>query len=281
MLATLGLKMWACKFMRRSALAMIMLYWMLSGHAAFAVERVWPGLAQETISTFTSGLEYIQGDYGTGDDTELWRIPLIYTVRQGPWAVTAASSLLSAESSGDIVIDDKMASKRSVSTGTQSASGIGDVWLSGSYYFATQPDHSYRVTALLKLGTASESDGLGTGETDYALEGAASRRIDQFTLSFMLGYEINGDSPLYDYDDYLYGSVGLSTPLPNKRRVGASVYLAESAAAGGEAPVEVTGYYRQPVARVGRASELYLYVTLGLSDGSPDSALGALLQFRL
>lgn len=254
----------------------------VSLNSAFALERTRLGLVNEAESSLMTGVEYKTGDYGTPDTTRVWTIPLNYSYRRGQYGLFASVSYLSAESTGDeIIVDSKMTKKNTQQTATtgSSASGLGDIVVAGSYYFPAnyRKAFSYRASGILKLGTADESEGLGTGETDVAIEGGAVKELDEYKLAFTFGYEINGDSRVYEYNDVFYGSVGLTRQLMRKRQVGGTLYLSEAVTPGGDAPLEISGFYRHPLSQL---QDLYLYAGAGLSDASPDFMLGGLIQFH-
>ena len=254
----------------------------VSFQSAHALERTRLGLVQADEFSLLTGLEYEQGDYGTPDTTTLWRIPINLSYRKDNFSLFASLPLLYASSDGTIVVNPKMSMPKKqpppTTTGGQTASGIGDILLSGSYYF--MPDYrqeiTYRITGSLKLGTADESKGLGTGENDFFFEGGAVKNIDEYILSATLGYEISGDSPVFEYNDVFYGNLGLTRQLARQKQIGGSLYFSQALTDVASAPLELSIFYRQPVAK---KQDLYLYFTKGLSSGSPDFATGGIVQF--
>jgi hypothetical protein len=278
--------------MRIGIPALAMLMSPLVFNSAGALERTRLGLDEQDESSLSTGLEYERGDYGTPDSTDVWRIPIDYTWRHGDFSLFAELPLLYANSDGQIVVGNKTSHRRggpmtgpmsgSTTTSTgESASGIGDIRLAGTYRFPAdyRRDLVYRVTGIVKFGTASSSDGLGTGEDDFALEGGAVKHLDEYILSATFGYEFNGDSNTYDYNDVLYGSVGGTKWLSGNRQAGMTLSASEAVTPGGDEPVAITGFYRQPVS--GRARYLSFYASKGLTDGSPDIMLGLQVLFSL
>jgi len=265
-------------------------------NSAAALERTRLGLVEQDESTLSTGLEYEQGDYGTPYTTSVWRLPFNYNWRHGDFSFFASLPLLYAESDGLITVSNKTSHRHGgpmsgsmpgsmpgstiASTG-ETASGIGDIRLAGSYFFPADYRNElvYRVTGIVKFGTASSSEGLGTGENDFALEGGAVKYIDEYIVSATLGYEINGDSDIYNYNDVFYGGVGVTKLLSGNRQAGVTLSASEAVTPVGEKPLLVTGFYRQPVS--GRARYLSFFAGTGLSDGSPDIILGMDILFGL
>ena len=248
---------------------------------ATALERDRLGLVKEGELSLITGAEYREGDYGTPDSTSLLRIPFSVTYRKTNFSLFASIPLLFASSDGDIIINSKTSMPKMTApsgSGKNTEAGIGDTLLSASYYLT--PDYrqetEYRLTAIYKLATADEDKGLGTGEDDYAFEAGIAKNIDEYILSGTLGYEINGDSPDYTYNDVLYGTAGLTKQLPGYTQIGSYLTVSQALTDTTDAPLELSLFYSQPVAK---ARNLYLYVSKGFSDGSPDFALGGNIQF--
>lgn len=252
--------------------------------SAVALERTRLGLVQENEFSFLTGLDYQEGDYGTPYTTTVWSIPFNLSYRKENYSFFASLPLLYAHSDGTINVSSKTTMRKknappaTTTSGAQSASGIGDIVISGSYYF--MPDYrneiTYRVTGTIKFGTADESDGLGTGENDFFLEGGAVKNIDEYILSGTLGYEVSGDSPVYEYNDVFYGNLGLTKQLAKNHRMGASLYFSQALTDNTSAPLDLSFFYSFPVAK---SRDIYLYISKGLSDGSPDIAAGGSIQF--
>jgi len=119
-----------------------------------------------------SSLTYDEGDYGTGTATHTiympvtisrnfdharldWTIPFVY--KSG----SAAVSFLNGHPI-----------RTGYNSGSQSASGLGDLLLKGSYYFSEQVEDQPLNTALVaqeEFPTADDKNGLGTGEFDEML----------------------------------------------------------------------------------------------------------------
>lgn len=265
----------------------IVILFVLSGlfQTAIALERTRLGLVEEGEVSLLTGLDYQQGDYGTSDSTSLWRVPISISYRKTNFSLFASMPLLLAQSDGDIIITNKT-SMNKMNTGSSSSrasqktvSGIGDIVLSGSYYFMPnfRNEITYRLTAALKLGTADENKGLGTGENDFSLEGGIVKNIDEYILSGTLGYEFNGDSAVFDYNNVFYGTLGLTKLLAMNKQIGSYLYFSQALSDAADAPLELSLFYSQPVSQT---RDIYFYLSKGLSDGSPDFSVGGNIQFK-
>ncbi len=254
--------------------------------SATALERTRLGLVKEGEFSLTTGLNYQQGDYGTPDSTSLWRVPISMTYRKTNFSLFASVPLLYATSEGDIIVTNKTSTHKkhtstsppSVISEQQTESGIGDIVLSSSYFFTSdfRNEISYRLTGIITLGTADETKGLGTGENDFALEGGAKKNIDEYILSGTIGYEISGDSPSFDYNNVFYGALGLTRQLAMDKQIGSSLFFSQAYSDNREAPLSLSVFYSQPVAKT---RYIYLFLSKGLSDGSLDFSAGGTIQF--
>lgn len=263
--------------LKKSLSIFMLLVWINPLQFANAVERDRPILLTAGELSFLTGLEYQQADYGTTDSTDLWRIPLGLGYRLNNFSLFASMPLLHAGSDGNILATHKT-SRAFMHSGRNSVSGIGDITLSGTFYFTpdTRNSASYSFTGGVKFGTADTGKGLGTGEDDFFIEVGADKNMDNYALSAMLGHEISGDTTDFNYDDVLYGTVGLAKWTTMSSLLGSYLYYSQSQVSGLEAPLELNVFYSQFIAR---NRSIYYFIAKGLSDGSPDFSLGGNIQF--
>jgi len=270
------------RVIKRVIKTVVLLVSLGSMQTAMALERARLGLIDEGEFSFLTGLEYEEGAYGTADSTSLWRVPLNISFRKKNIGLFASVPLLLATSDGDIITSNKTSMRRSDTTASQkraqTVTGIGDILLSASYYLT--PDYrnetTYRMTATLKLGTADEAKGLGTGENDLFIEGGFLKNIDEYILSGTLGYEISGDSSLFLYNNVFYVTAGLSKRLEMNSQIGTYLYFSQSITDNSDSPLELSVFYTQPVAK---NRSIYLFFSKGFSDASPDFSIGGTIQF--
>lgn len=263
--------------LKKSLSIFMLLVWINPLQFAHAVERDRPVLLTAGELSFLTGLEYQQADYGTTDSTDLWRIPLGLGYRIESFSFFASMPLQFAGSDGSIIVTHET-SRNFMRAGQNSVSGIGDLTLSGTFYFTPDARNSasYRLTGGVKFGTADADKGLGTGEDDFFIELGANKNIDSYMLSAMLGHEINGDTTDFNYDDVLYGTVGLAKWTKMNSQLGSYLYYSQSQVSGLKAPLELNVFYSQFIAK---NRSVYYFASKGLSDGSPDFSLGGNIQF--
>lgn len=237
-----------------------------------------PALAQsagdDTSFTITSGVDYSQGDYGTGTDTDILVAPVSARLSTGNLRLSASLPYLRIEGAGivggdggPIVVDPNSPST--------TRSGLGDLTL-GVNYGIPEEDAGFGLDfgARVKLPTAET--GLGTGKTDVSFSGELSRTFGTVTPFVQAGYRIMGDPDTVNLENVWFGSIGASAA------VGRSVLLAsydyrQSTTALVEDSQEVFGAFSAPVSD---RLNLTFYGSAGLSDGAPDYGVGAMVTLR-
>jgi len=155
-------------------------------------------------------------------------------------------------------------------TGSQSRteSGAGDIILRGGAVFIPEGPTGFSLngTLALKLPTADETRGLGTGETDYGAFLGLHQWIGNVKLSLTGGYIKIGDPAAINYNDiYLYG-VGISRVFGGTN-IAASLDNRRAMVPGAQNPQEVSvGFFH--VLNVDYAIRGSAFK--GLNNGGPD-----------
>lgn len=244
----------------------------------YALERYKRGETVDSGISYTIGLEYEQGDYGTGDTTDVWRIPFGADYRNGQFLAGLYIPYLMVEGEGNITIST-VRMRTIVRSSSSDESGIGDLRLYAGYLFPAKaiPDATYHAIGYIKVPTADEDKGLGTGEYDYALEGGMLFKYQRAYIYTNLGYELTGDTASIDYDNVFYASVSATFPQENRHQLGVELAFAQAATPGYDDALELTGFMNVPLEK---KRSLYLYVMLGLTDGSPDVGVGGDYRFE-
>ena len=201
---------------------------------------------------------YKKGDFDTPTKSELYYIAptLGYVTPRYDVSVTAPYLYMSNKTGG----------------ATTSESGIGDVILRGGMVFVPEGDEGFSFDGALavKLPTADENKGLGTGETDYGAFLSVHQRFDKTKLSFLAGYIKVGDPPLVNYNDiYLYG-VGIAR-IFGSTELYASYEGRRAMVPGAKNPQEINvGFFHVLNANYAIKGNTFA----GLNKGGPDFGLG-------
>ncbi len=223
------------------------------------------------------GAEYTSGDYGGSAQVNQWYVPLMLGYDTRRWGLRLSIPYTRLDAPADTTLISQGPGGSAVIPGSgarETTSGLDDIRASATLYDVYRaPARGLFVdlTGRVKLGTADESSGLGSGENDYALEASAYQRLGHATGVATLGYEINGDPPGLELEDVWYGTLGASFPWTERTRGGVFLDLSQSVIAAQEGPRELSLHLSH---RLDRQRSANAYVLTGLSDGSPDWGLG-------
>jgi hypothetical protein len=234
------------------------------------------------------GFNFYTGDYGTNTDTDTYTVP--FTLGYSPsqlWDFYLSIPYIHQSASTAVTVAGKPIRVKKNLTGgkskiteqyidTASHSGLGDICLGGSYTVLGETSDGPAVYALasIKFPTADEEKGLGTGEYDYCLGVGLDKRINKWTLFGNAKYNIIGSPGGIDLDNFFSMTAGVSHQCTTVLKGSVSIYAAEGASAESDSPLEISlsgGYI------IDKDNKASVYVTKGLSDGSPDYGLGAAL----
>lgn len=229
--------------------------------------------AQQQGFTLRAGVEYSSGQYGGTEDIDDIYVPITGILVSGKWGFRATIPYLQVKGpegtelgpggeplpgTGDIVTE----------------SGLGDIYLGLTYFDLYVSSHRrflLDLTGKVKLGTADETKGLGSGENDYSIQLDGYRFFDSFSLFGTLGYKVRGQPSYSTLDDVWFVSVGGSLPVANRTRLGMSLNLSPSAYSDREDLRDISLYLSHWTQGSWRYSG---YLSAGLSDSSPDMGAG-------
>lgn len=233
-----------------------------------------PAQADDTNYVQVSvGVDYSNGDYGTIPDTDILAVPVGFKLQQGNFYVRGSLPWLRVD--GPAVPGDGGALPGPGATGRRN--GIGDLSFAAGYSLTLGQTTYFDVIGKVKLPTASESKGLGTGTTDFTAEGELTQVFGQTSVSLRGGRRFNGSSTTFPLNDVWQAGAGIyhaSGPLT----LGLDYDWREGALPTTADRSEVTGSISY---KLNRQVRLQGYVYTGLSDGSPDLGGGFQLVFRM
>ncbi len=222
--------------------------------------------------TLSTGVDYSKGAYGATSDTKIWYIPFSVKLEKPKIVYKLTVPFIQITGPGYVTGADAVPSGTG-GTGQTTESGMGDIIASASYalvpYLPERP--AIDITAKIKFPTADESRGLGTGETDYYLQADGLYGSGKLTTFSTLGYKIYGDPPGVNYKNVFYFSLGGSFSFTNKFSGGFIYDFRQAATASGADVKEVLGFASK---KLDKNKKMLVYLVKGLSDGSPDWAIG-------
>ena len=226
----------------------------------------------------SAGFDYTNGDYGGGSDTELLVIPVTGTYEVDRWTFKATIPYVRVSGPADVVPDIGLVGRPGVRPGGETESGLGDIVLGATYAALTDPSEPMLdLTAKVKLGTADEDKGLGTGETDLMFQADVHQTYGNWTPFGTLGYRFLGDPGGVDLKDGFYLAGGASYRLDEPTSVGALLDWRERVISGGDDMVELVAFIARKLDEQWKAQG---YVLAGFTDASPDYGLGGSISYQ-
>lgn len=222
--------------------------------------------------TVGTGADYSRGDYGFTADTEVFSVPLNFGYESGPWRFNASVPWLTIR--GPAAITGSGGAARPTAA---SESGLGDLYAGASYAFGQVGPVNLGFTGRLKLPTADETRGLGTGETDFYGQLDLSRTFGACTPFASVGWRVLGDSAAYQLQDGLYGSVGAHFRASPTTVWTVAGDWGRRIIAGGDPTMDVLVMFNRDIAPSWRFTA---YALKGFTDASPDFGGGLALSRR-
>ena len=225
---------------------------------------------------FSSSFNYDTGKYGTPDRTNSVYIPFTLKRYFLDADLSVTVPYLRQSSTGQVTrVGGKpvRVDKAPRTSDESSESGLGDIMLRGAYALLREGPGSFELGLVgkIKLPTADEKKGLGTGELDAGAGLEFAKQINaSWTLLADAYYTIIGDPEGVDYNNQLALDLGFYKPL--KENLGLTVLFETQSAItdGGSDPRSLSG-----TLSYGASDGLQFSggLTLGLSDGSPDAGI--------
>ncbi|MBI3886812.1 MAG: hypothetical protein HY302_13940 [Opitutae bacterium] len=245
----------------------------LAGAATLAAQNTAPESAPVAATTVGTGFDYSRGSYGFATDTEIFSVPLNLGFDNGPWSTNLNFSYLTLKGPATVVAGSGAARPTS-----SSQSGFGDIYAGVTYHFGPAFGAvNLDATARVKLATANESRGLGTGQTDYYGELTVSRTLGTTTPFATAGYRVLGDSAVYQLRDGAYLSGGAHFRVSPTNVITAVLDWRQPITVGAKHEVDATAMFTHDFDANWRIAA---YVLKGFTDASPDLGTGVQLSHR-
>jgi hypothetical protein len=244
--------------------------WLLAGLLCGPVQ------AADGLFTVSAGLDYSSGKYGGSSSTDMWYAPLIlkYEREASTFKLNVPYLRITAPSDGEVI--DIGPDGRPIYSGTGrrvTREGLGDVVATYTHAVIREPWRNWLadLSAKVKLPTADEDQGLGTGETDYALLADLYYLAGRTSPFFTLEYRMPGDPPGVSLRNVWGLTVGLGYQFSPRDSAGLMAYVRQSLRPDSPEPRELTAYWTHKFAG---GLKLQSYATTGFSDASPDHEVG-------
>lgn len=227
--------------------------------------------------TVSTGFDFSTGKYGQAEKTNITYVPLTGKYERERWIFKVTVPWLEIDGPGGVSADSRVVTGSGVGSNRVVESGIGDTVLGATYSaFQWQEQKVYiDIGTKVKLPTASESKGLGTGKIDYTLLGDVYKTIDHFTVLGTLGYKIFGDPAGIDLNNVWFGTLGGVYKFNHENSAGLMVDLREATTNTASDLREYTLFYSH---KFNDAYKMQTYVVKGDTRSSVDWSVGAALS---
>lgn len=234
-----------------------------------------------TVVEVSTGVEYDEGDYRTGQKIRRLSVPTTVRVGAGRLEITATVPYTRLDGPANVVAGGGLLGLPVIvdptrpTTGRNRREGLGDVTAGASYQVPTSVV-DLKASGEVKLPTASRK--LGTGKTDYSVAAQASKTIGAVTPFFGVGYTMPGDLEGYSLRNSLSLTGGMAATLGARTRGFLSYSRGQSVNADLPDGQQVTAGVNTTLSdRVSVGA----YGAAGLSKGSPDLGAGIRLGVRI
>ena len=173
---------------------------------ALALLGATPAFAEdEPLWHLSTSFNYLKGDYGTGEDTEIIYVPFTFGIRLDRFRLGLTVPYLYQTSQDVVLTGGGVASKKgkraAASTSTtesRTEDGLGDILLRASFVVLKEQPRLPEIEPYLKIKfpTADEDRGLGTGEFDETIGVDLSKTfLERLAVYLTLAYTFIGSPP--------------------------------------------------------------------------------------
>lgn len=225
---------------------------------------------------FTTGVDYSSGKYGQSEETRITYIPFTAKYDTDKWSFRAVVPWLKIDGPGGISADSRIVTNNAVQNRRTVESGLGDIVLGATYSaFQFYEEKVYiDIGAKIKVPTASESKGLGTGETDYTVSADIYKTFNEVTLLGTVGYRVLGDPSGIDLENVWFGTIGGVYKFDANNSAGVTMDLREATTKDGTGLREYSAFYSH---KFNDTYKLQTYIVTGDTESSVDFGVGAML----
>ena len=228
------------------------------------------------------GADYSSGDYGEDAETTMLALPVSARVKTGDLNLRVSIPWVSVEGPTGVIPGD--GGVRGPGRGGSGAdeveiasrSGLGDIVAAATYSFGLSDATYFDLTGKVKLPTASVEKSLGTGTTDFTLQGELMQVFGDVSAAVRAGRRFNGESDDFALDDVWLGGASLFY-VTGDTTWGLDYDWRDGSLPTAPNRSEVTG---SATHKLSDALRLQGYAYTGLADGSPDIGAGAQVLYR-
>jgi len=218
---------------------------------------------------FSTGIDYSSGTYGDTRHTETLYVPVTIKYERDDWTLKAIIPYVESSGPSDVVGrgTDRITLSSGQNNTHRKTAGLGDVVLIASWTAYQNSLWLIDIGTKIKLATADEKEGLGTGKNDYSLQTEVYRTIDSHTLFGTLGFKKMGEPDGVALLNPFYASLGWALRTSQRTSLGLAYDYRQKIQEGGAPISEASGFVTH---KIDASWKLQAYVVSGFSKASPD-----------
>jgi hypothetical protein len=247
-----------------------------------SVSASWGQSAAPARFTFRMGAGYDQGTFGATETSRAYYAPfsLKYTARRFDIGVSSAFARI--DTAGGIRLIDGVPTQTDSSSGPLQENGIADTTIRSRFFVVVDEGRGTAKPSItpffkVKIPTADESRGMGTGKVDYGVGVEIDKEVGPIFLFGDVAYTVMGKIPGLNFRNRPAASFGVGKQVSDTVTVSSMVDWRRSIIAGNTNPTELVGMLSYKASsRVTVTPNAFV----GLTQGSPDFGAGLQLSFK-
>lgn len=215
---------------------------------------------------------YARGSYGLPTDTDIWIALVNPTYETNDWRLQASLPWIWLKGPASVV------GNAGTAPAARTESGVGDAAVTVTRKFDPGASGWYTSFGVkVKLPTADDKKGLGTGQADAALQFDVTKKFGEITPYATAGYQFLGRSALYPMKDGFFGTLGLISMVSDETSMGLAGNWRQPTISGGSSASELMAFAQQ---KITDSSHFQVFVLHGFTDASPSFAIGATFGWK-
>lgn len=244
------------------------------------------GWGQQTTAparfTFRMGAGYDQGDFGSTEVSKAYYAPFSLRYTGKRFDLGVSSAYVRIDTAGGVRLIDGVPTQTDSSSGPLLESGIGDTTVRSRFFLVVDEGRGTAKPSVtpfvkVKIPTAQEQRGLGTGKADYGVGVEVDKEVGPIFLFGDVAYTVVGKIPSLDFRNRTAASLGLGRQVSEKLTVSSMLDWRRAIIAGNTNPAELVGVLSY---RVNRSVTLSPNAFAGLTRGSSDFGVGMQMSFK-
>jgi len=232
--------------------------------------------------TLRLGVGYDQGDFGSGEVSRASYAPFSLRYTRTRFDVAVSSAFARIDTAGGIRLIDGVPTQTNSNSGPLLESGFADTTVRSRFFMAIDEGRgtlkpSVTPFVKIKIPTAQEERGLGTGKTDYGFGVELDKDVGPVFLFGDMGYTVVGKIPSLDFRNRPSASFGVGRQVSESVTVSSMLDWRRAIIAGNTNPAEFVGVLSY---RANRSVTFSPNAFVGLTNGSSDFGAGLQMSFK-